>query len=117
MPYVDGFIVAVPRDRVGDYKAMAQAAGEVWMEHGALSFVESLAEDVPPGELTSFPRAVHLREGETVAFSWITYESRAHRDAVMGKVMADPRIKATMADMPFDGKRMIFGGFETVVSL
>ena len=92
-------------------------AGAVWMEHGALSYVECTADDVPYGELTSFPRAVHATDDEIVIFSWITYESKAKRDEVMGKIMSDPRMQFDMASMPFDGKRMIFGGFEAFVEL
>jgi len=116
MPYyVDGFVLAVPKDKIDAYKAMAKLGGDVWMEHGALSYVETIADDVPYGELTSFPRAVQAKEDEVVVFSWVTYESRAKRDEVMAKVMADPRMKPDMANMPFDGKRMIFGGFTTIV--
>ncbi|BAT58964.1 hypothetical protein GJW-30_1_01492 [Variibacter gotjawalensis] len=116
MPYVDGFIVAVPKDRVEDYKVLAGKAADVWMEHGALSFIENIADDVPVGELTSFPRAVHLKDDEVVVFSWITYESREARDAINAKVMADPRLKMDdPTNMPFDGKRMIYGGFKPIV--
>jgi uncharacterized protein YbaA (DUF1428 family) len=117
MPYVDGFVVAVPKSRVEDYKKLAHKAGEVWKEHGALAYVECLADDVPYGELTSFPRAVQAKDDETAAFSWIVYDSREARDAINKKVMADPRLKAEMTDMPFDGKRMIYGGFKTVLEL
>ena len=117
MSYVDGFVVAVPKANIDAYKAMARKAGEVWKEHGALAFVECIGDDVPYGELTSFPRAVQAKEDEIVVFSWIVYESRAQRDAVNAKVMADPRLKHDMANMPFDGKRMIFGGFETFLQL
>jgi len=112
MAYVDGFVVPVRKDKLEDYKALAHKGAEVWMEHGALSYVECIADDAPYGEVTSFPRAVQLAEDEIVIFSWITYKDRAHRDAVMAKVMADERLKADMASMPFDGKRMIFGGFQ-----
>jgi uncharacterized protein YbaA (DUF1428 family) len=115
MSYVDGFVVPIPKDKVEAYKEMAQRAGAIWKEHGAIAFVECLADDVPYGELTSFPRAVKVEEGETVAFSWIVYASREARDAINAKVMADPRLKADMESMPFDGKRMIFGGFEIMV--
>ncbi|KKC24957.1 DUF1428 domain-containing protein [Sphingomonas sp. SRS2] len=115
MAYVDGFIVAVPRDKIDAYIKMAETARDVWMELGALSYVEALADDVSPGELTSFPRAVQLKDDETVVFSWITYESRESRDAIMKKVMDDPRMKDGMENMPFDGKRMIYGGFRTIV--
>ena len=115
MPYVDGFVVAVPKDRIEDYRAMAEKAGAVWMEHGALGFHECVADDVPYGELTSFPRAVQAKEDETVMFSWIVYESREKRDEVNKKVMADERLKGDMENAPFDGKRMIFGGFRSIV--
>lgn len=117
MPYVDGFVLAVQKDRLGDYEELPRLAGTVWMEHGALSFVECAGDDVPHGELTSFPRAVQAKEDELVVFSWITYSSREHRDAVVAKVMADPRLKGDMETMPFDGKRMIFGGFRSIVEL
>ena len=117
MPYVDGFVLAVPKQNIEAYKAMARKAGEVWKEHGALAFVECIGDDVPYGELTSFPRAVQAKEDEIVVFSWIVYESREQRDSINAKVMADPRIKGSMSDMPFDGKRMIYGGFETILEL
>ena len=113
MPYVDGFVLAVPKAQMDDYKAMARLGAEVWKDHGALSYVECVADDVPYGTLTSFPRAVMATEEETVVFSWITYESREARDAINAKVMADPRMKDAMTSAPFDGKRMIFGGFQT----
>jgi len=115
MPYVDGFVLAVPRARLDEYKKMARLGGKVWMEHGALSYVETIADDVPYGELTSFPRAVMAEDDEVVVFSWATYKSRASRDAVMKKVMADPRMKGDMASMPFDAQRMIFGGFKSFI--
>ncbi|WP_342452820.1 DUF1428 domain-containing protein [Pararoseomonas indoligenes] len=115
MPYVDSFVLAVPKAGMEEYKALARLGAEVWKEHGALSYVECVADDVPYGTLTSFPRAVMATEEETVVLSWITYESRAARDAAMAKVMADPRLKAAMANAPFDGKRMIFGGFQILV--
>jgi uncharacterized protein YbaA (DUF1428 family) len=117
MPYVDGFVLAVPKEKLEEYKAMARKAGEVWKEYGALSFVECIGDDVPYGELTSFPRAVQAKEDEIVVFSWITYESRQKRDEVNAKVMADPRLKMDMAQAPFDGKRMIFGGFQSIVEM
>ena len=117
MPYVDGFVLALPTDRIADYKAIAEKAGAIWKEYGALDYVECIADDVPHGELTSFPRAVHKKDDETVVFSWITYESREARDAINKKVMADPRLKCEAEDMPFDGKRMIYGGFTTLVDL
>ena len=114
--YVDGFIVPVPKKKLQEYRRMAQRAGRIWREHGALDFVECVAEDVKPGKVTSFPQSVKLKAGETVMFSWITYQSRAHRDRVNKKVMADPRLKdmMDMKSMPFDAKRMIYGGFKVL---
>jgi uncharacterized protein YbaA (DUF1428 family) len=117
MAYVDGFVLAVPRDKLDVYKALATTAGEVWREHGATSYVECVADDVPYGELTSFPRAVQAKDDEVVVFSWIVYRSREERDDVNAKVMADPRLKHEPADMPFDGKRMIYGGFAPFLQL
>jgi uncharacterized protein YbaA (DUF1428 family) len=117
MPYVDGFVLAVPKQNIDAYKEMARRAGEVWKEHGALAYVECIGDDVPYGELTSFPRAVQAKDDEVVVFAWILYESREKRDAINAKVMEDPRLKAQMSDMPFDGKRMIYGGFETFLQL
>lgn len=117
MAYVDGFVLAVPESKVADYKKLARLAGKVWMEYGALSYVECVADDVPVGKLTSFPRAVKLKDGEVVIFSWITYRSRAERNAIMKKVMADPRLPKDWSAMPFDGKRMIYGGFKTIVDI
>ena len=117
MRYVDGFVVPLPRKNLKAYRAMARKAAKVWRDHGALEVVECLANDVKKGKWTSFPRAVKLKRGETVVFSWITYKSRGDRDRVMAKVMKDPRL-AEMMDpkkMPFDGKRMIWGGFKTLV--
>lgn len=116
MPYVDGFVIAVPKASVEAYKKMATLGRDVWMEHGALSYVECVGDDVPYGELTSFPRAVQAKDDEVVFFSWITYESREKRDEINKKVMSDPRMNAYGPDnMPFDGKRMIYGGFQSVV--
>jgi uncharacterized protein YbaA (DUF1428 family) len=109
MSYVDGFVLAVPKANIEAYKALARTAGAIWKEFGALAYVECIGDDVPYGELTSFPRAVQAKDDEVVVFSWVVYGSREERDATMKKVMADPRFK--MNDMPFDGKRMIFGGF------
>jgi len=109
MAYVDGFVIPVPKDKIDAYKAQARRAGDIWKEHGALDFVECVGDDVPYGEVTSFPRAVLAKDDEVVVFSWIVYRNRAERDAVNTKVMADPRLER---EMPFDGKRLIFGGFE-----
>ncbi len=115
MAYVDGFVLAVPKANLEAYKDMARLGGEVWMEHGALSYVECIGDDVPMGELTSFPRAVQAKDDEIVVFSWATYADRKSRDEVMAKVMADPRMNAYESNMPFDGKRMMVGGFEAFV--
>jgi uncharacterized protein YbaA (DUF1428 family) len=117
MTYVDGFVIAVPTDRLDDYRALAAKAGAIWKEYGAIGYVECVADDVPHGELTSFPRAVQKKEDETVVFSWITYESREARDAINRKVMEDPRLEHDGKNMPFDGKRMIYGGFTTLVEM
>lgn len=119
MSYVDGFVLPVPKRNLDAYRRMARRAGRIWREHGALEVRECVADDVKPGKVTSFPQSVKLKRGETVVFSWIIYRSRRHRDAVMAKVMQDPRIKAMMesTDMPFDGKRMFFGGFRVMVAL
>jgi uncharacterized protein YbaA (DUF1428 family) len=117
--YVDGFIVAVPAKKVEDYRKLSRKAGKIWMEYGALEYTECLADDVKPGKVTSFPQSVKLKAGEVVVFSWITYKSRKQRDSVNKKVMSDPRLEAMMdpKNLPFDGKRMIFGGFKTIVEL
>lgn len=117
MAYVDGFVLAVPREKLEAYREMATLSAALWKEHGALSFVECVADDVPYGELTSFPRAVQAKEDETVIFSWITYADRASRDACNKAVMADPRLKEIMGRTIFDGKRMIYGGFTKLVEL
>ena len=117
MPYVDGFVIAVPKANIEAYKAMARLGGEVWKDHGALSYVECIGDDVPYGKLTSFPRAVQAKEDEVVVFSWITYPSRESRDAINKKVMADPRLRPEQGGMPFDAKRMIYGGFESFMEL
>jgi uncharacterized protein YbaA (DUF1428 family) len=119
MPYVDGFIVPVPTKNLAAYRAMAKKAAKVWREHGAIDYHEWAADDVKPGKWTSFPQSVKLKEDETVVFSWILYKSRSDRDRVNKAVMADPRLKDMMdpKSMPFDGKRMIYGGFKELLSL
>jgi uncharacterized protein YbaA (DUF1428 family) len=119
MAYVDGFILPLPTSNIEAYREMATRAGQIWREHGALQFRECIAEDVKPGKLTSFPQAVNLEAGETVIFSWIVYASREQRDEVNDKVMKDPRMADMMkpGSMPFDGKRMVYGGFEVLVDL
>lgn len=117
MPYVDGFVLAVPKANIEAYKKMATLGRDVWMEHGALSYVECIGDDVPYGTLTSFPRAVQATDDEVVVFAWITYKDRESRDAINKKVMEDPRMDGSeyKDNMPFDGKRMIYGGFQAVV--
>ena len=117
MRYVDGYVLPLPKKNVAAYRRMAQKAGKVWRDHGALEFIECVADDVKPGKHTSFPQSVKLKPSETVVFSWIVFKSRAHRDRVNAKVMKDPRL-AKMMDpkaMPFDGKRMFWGGFKVLV--
>jgi len=111
MSYIDGFVVPVSKAKLEEYKKMARTAAEVWREYGALDYREWIADDVKPGKLTSFPQSVQLGPDELVVFSWIVYKSRAHRDEVNAKVMKDPRMKQEPATWPFDGKRMIYGGF------
>ena len=117
MAYVDGFVLPVPKKKLQDYRRMARTAGKVWRDHGALDYREYVADDVKPGKLTSFPQSVKLKAGETVVFAYIVYKSRAHRDRVNAKVMKDPRIAGMMnpAALPFDGKRMFWGGFKSLV--
>ena len=117
MAYVDGFVIAVPKKKLADYKKLAQKAGKIWMEHGALEFRECVADDVKVGKLTSFPQAVKLKPGEVVVFSYVVYKNRAARDKINKKIMEDPRLNDMMAgrEMPFDGKRMIYGGFDSLV--
>lgn len=112
MAYVDGYVLPVPRAKLDAYWKMAELGRTVWMEHGALSYCEALGDDVPYGERTSFPRAVQATEDEVVIFSFITYRDRAHRDEVNARVFADERMKGGIENAPFDGKRMIWGGFE-----
>lgn len=117
MRYVDGFVLAVPKKTIQAYRRLAQKAGKIWREHGALEFRECVGDDVSPKGAVSFPRSVRLKRGETVFFSWIVFKSRAHRDRVNAKVMKDPRL-AKMMDakaMPFDMKRMLYGGFKVLV--
>ena len=117
--YVDGFVVPVPKANLAAYRSMARKAGKVWMSHGALAYNECVADDVKPGKRTSFPQAVKLKEDEVVIFAWIVYNSRKDRDRINKLVMADPRLAAMMDPkaMPFDGKRMFWGGFKSMVAL
>ena len=119
MSYVDGFIVPVPKKNLAAYRRMARKAGKVWRDHGALEYRECVGDDVKPGKLTSFPQSVKLKPGELVIFAWIVYKSRSHRDRVISKVMKDPRLSDMMDPkvMPFDARRMIYGGFKALVDL
>jgi uncharacterized protein YbaA (DUF1428 family) len=117
--YVDGFVVPVPKDKLPAYRRLARKAGSIWREHGALQYIECVADDVKAGKVTSFPQSVKLKPNEVVVFSWIVYPSRKQRDRVNAAVMKDPRL-ADMMDpkkMPFDGMRMFWGGFKTMVEL
>jgi uncharacterized protein YbaA (DUF1428 family) len=115
MAYVDGFVVPVPKANLSRYREWAQLAEKVWREYGAIDYKEWVADDVKTGEVTSFPQAVQLKDDEVVVFAWATYESRKARDEIMEKIMKDPRMKSDPKEWPFDGKRMIFGGFAPLV--
>jgi uncharacterized protein YbaA (DUF1428 family) len=119
MPYVDGFVIPVPRKNLDTYRRISQKAGKVWKEHGALEYRECVGDDLNPKGVKTFPRQIKPKPGETVVFSWIVFRSRAHRDRVNAKVMKDSRL-ADMMDpkaMPFDSKRMVYGGFKVLVDL
>ena len=113
--YVDGLVIPVPRKNLAAYKSMAKKSAKVWIKHGALEYVECLGDNVPKGKTTSFPRSVKLKSGEVVVFVYVTYKSRAHRDRVMNKIMSDKTLTDLWEHMPFDGMRMIWGGFKTIV--
>jgi uncharacterized protein YbaA (DUF1428 family) len=116
--YVDGFVLPLPKKNLAAYRRVARKFGKICMEYGALQYTECIADDVKPGKLTSFPQAVKLKANETVVFSWVVYKSRRHRDSVNAKVMSDPRVASMKPEtMPFDGKRMIWGGFKSLVEL
>jgi uncharacterized protein YbaA (DUF1428 family) len=118
MAYVDGFIVAVPKKNIAAYKKLSKKAGKIWREHGAIDYKECIADDVSKGKITSFPRSVKQKPSETVIFAWILYKSRADRDRINKKVMADPRLSGMApSKMPFDAKRMIYGGFKVIVDM
>ncbi len=119
MHYVDGFVIPIPKRKLDVYRRLARKAGKVWREHGALEYRECVGDDLDIKGVKTFPRQIRPKPGETVLFSWIVYKSRSHRDKVNAKVMKDPRL-ATMMDpkaMPFDMKRMVYGGFKTLVDL
>jgi len=117
--YVDGFVVPVPTANLDAYRSMAERAGKIWKEHGALQYWECVADDVKPGKVTSFPQAVQLKDDEVVVFSWILYASREERDRINAKVMEDPRLKDMMdpKNLPIDGMRMFWGGFKSLIEL
>jgi uncharacterized protein YbaA (DUF1428 family) len=119
MPYVDGFLLPVPKRKVNAYLEMSRRAGKVWKEHGALEYRECVGDDLNIKNMTGFPKVMKSKAGETIVFSWIVYKSRAHRDAVNKKVMKDERLTAMMdpKKMPFDVKRMAMGGFKVAVDL
>jgi uncharacterized protein YbaA (DUF1428 family) len=119
MAYVDGFVIPLPKKNLEAYRRMARVAGKVWREYGALEYRECIGDDLKVKAPTTFPKRLRLGRGETLAFSWIVYKSRAHRDRVNAKVMADPRIAKMMEgkDMPFDMKRMLYGGFKVIVDV
>ena len=119
MSYVDSFVIPVPKKNLATYRRMSRTMGKVWRDHGATEYIECVADDVKPGKVTSFPQSVKLKRGEVVWFSYIVYKSRRHRDSVMAKVMSDPRLKQFMnpKKLPFDGRRMFWGGFKPMVEL
>lgn len=118
MSYIDGRVIPVPKKNLAAYKRMARKAGAIWREYGALEYHECVADDVKPGKHTSFPQAVKLKPGEVVVFSWIVYKSRAERDRINAKVMSDPRLAGMdLKKMPFDGKRLFWGGFKSIIEL
>lgn len=116
--YVDGFVFAVPKNKVDEYRNVARKAGKIWKEHGALEYIECIGDDVPKGNVTDFQTSVKAKRNEVVGFSWIVYKSRKHRDAVNKKVMSDPRLSDyDETEMPADMSRMIYGGFKAIVEL
>lgn len=116
MSFVDGFVLPVPSDKIDEYRALAEKAGKIWIEHGALEYKECIGEDLEDkGFCTTFPKMAETNDGETIVFAYIVYNSREHRDEVNAKVMADPRMKDEGEKMPFDCKRMAYGGFKTLV--
>ena len=119
MHYIDGMVTPVPKAKLAEYRKMSRLCGKVWKEHGALEYIECVADDVKPGKTTSFPQAVKLKDGEVVMFSWIVYRNRRDRDRINKLVMADPRLAAMMdpKKMPFDAKRMFWGGFRQMIVL
>lgn len=117
MTYVDGFVLPLPKKHVDAYRRIARKAGKIWKEHGALDYEECVGEDLAIKGVLTFPKGIKVKAGETVVFAWITYRSRAHRDKVNARVMADPRMAKPPSFCPFDPKRMMYGGFKTLVDL
>lgn len=118
MRYVDGYVLPVPRKNLGAYRSIARKAGKIWREHGALEFRECAGDDLDVKGMVPFPRTIRLKRGETVMFSWIVFKSRAHRDRVNAKVMSDPRLSGMdPKSMPFDCKRIVYGGFKVLVAV
>ena len=117
MTYVDGFVLAVPKKNIDAYRHMSRKAGKIWMEYGALEYKECVGEDLDIKGVLTFPKGIKVKKGETVVFAWISYKSRAHRDKVNAKVMADPRLTKMPHPMPFDHTRMMYGGFKPIVDL
>ena len=115
--YIDGFVIPVPKKKINAYRRMAGKAGKVWRDHGALEFRECVGDDLNVKMCLSFPRGIRTKPGETVLFSYIVFKSRGHRDRVNARVMKDPRLAKMMSSkaMPFDAKRMMYGGFKTIV--
>jgi uncharacterized protein YbaA (DUF1428 family) len=119
LPYIDAIVIPVPRDKLDTYKRMSEEWGKAHLRHGALYYSDSISDDAQPGKLTSFPQAVQLEDGEVVALAWVVYRSKEDRDRIGKAVMEDPQLKASMdpSKMPFDGKRMFWGGFQSIVGL
>ena len=119
MPYVDGFVIPIPADKIEVYRKIAAKAGKVWIDHGALEYRECVGDDLEVEKMVPFPKLAKAKPGETVVFSWITYKNKAHRDKVNAKVMKDPRLEKMLKDteMPFSMKRMAYGGFKSIVDL
>ena len=118
-PYIDAIVIPVPRANLDAYKRMSEEWGNAHLRHGALYYSDAISDDAPPGKVTSFPQAVQLQEGEVIALAWVVFRSKEDRDRINKAVMDDPQLKAAMdpSNMPFDGKRMFWGGFQTIVGL
>lgn len=119
LPYIDAMVIPVPRAKLDTYKRMSKEWGDAHISHGALYYSDAISDDVQPGKMTSFPQALQLKEDEVIALAWVVYKTKADRDRISKEVMEDPQFKASMepSNMPFDGKRMFWGGFETVIGI